>query len=139
MTFGAFSKDMAYKPMSEINTTPMVDVMLVLLIIFMVTVPLLTHDVPVNLPKTGSGMAEEKSGNVALSVNAAGQVFWDDVFVPEGRLAEKFQVAAQATPQPEIRLRADRDARYGVIAGIITAAQEAGLQRLGFITQPERQ
>ncbi len=136
--FGSFSKDAAYKPMSDINTTPMVDVMLVLLIIFMVTVPLLTHNVPVNLPQSGQGVSQDKPGSVALSVDAAGQVFWNDALLPEGALAARLQEAARQTPQPEVRLRADRDARYGVIAGIISEAQGAGLQRLGFVTQPER-
>lgn len=135
--FGVFNKEAAYRPMSEINTTPLVDVMLVLMIIFMVTMPLLTHRVAVNLPKTGSGVSEEKPSDVALSVNAEGKVFWNDELLPDGALAARLQQAAHQTPQPEVRLRADRDARYGVIAGIISEAQGAGLQRLGFITQPE--
>ncbi len=138
MSFGAFGKEAGFKPLSDINTTPMVDVMLVLLIIFMVTVPLLTHTVPVKLPKAGSGIAEEKPGSVDLSVDAKGLVYWDNKQVNDDGLAAKLKEAALKTPQPEVRLRADRESRYAVIAHIISTAQGAGLSRLGFLTEPEK-
>ena len=139
MTFGAFDQQNAHAPMNEINTTPLVDVMLVLLIIFIVTAPLLTHSIQINLPTAGSNATPEKPDIITLSLNSEGRLFWNDTPVNDNDLSERRAQASQKKPQPELRLRADRDTRYQRIAEIMTAAQKAGLQKLGFVSQPQPQ
>ena len=122
--------------MAEINMTPLVDVMLVLLIIFMVTAPLFTHAVRIDLPRAHSSPSVEKPENVALSIDAAGTVRWNEEGVDERLLAQRLAQAAARDPQPEMQLRADRDARYEVVARLLSQVQRAGLTRLGFVTDP---
>ena len=119
---------------SEINVTPLVDVMLVLLVIFILTVPVLTQSVGVDLPRA------DKVNTVAVtvSVNADGTVFWDGVPVDDAKLARVLQNAAQADPQPEIRLYGDRKAAYEHVVRVMAAAQKAGIEKLGFVTQPRQ-
>lgn len=137
MSFGAFDQQGAPAPMSEINTTPLVDVMLVLLIIFIITAPLLTHSIRVDLPATAGTSQPEKPDIVTLSLNAEGRLFWNDAPVDDAQLPQKLEAAAARKPQPEIHLRADRDTRYQKIAEIMSSAQKAGLQKLGFVSQPK--
>ena len=106
---------------STINTTPLVDVMLVLLIIFLITVPVVGHNVPLTLPKERNTVSEAKPGNINLSVNREGDVFWDERRMPDmPTLFEKLKIEAVKVPQPAVRLRGDQDARYEQI-GPITA------------------
>ena len=137
MSFGSFDQNGAYAPMSEINTTPLVDVMLVLLIIFIITAPLLTHSVPVNLPVTGSNVEPEKPDVITLSLNSEGKIFWNDVAISEQELPQRLEAASGHKPQPELHLRADRDTRYQKIVEIMSTAQKAGIQKMGFVSKPE--
>ena len=136
MAFGGFDNNRQGAPMSDINVTPMVDVMLVLLVIFIITAPLFTHAVKLDLPAAQSAPAPEKPDTVTLSINAAGDVFWNDAPVSQAELPTRMAAAAQKRPQPELQLRADKATRYEVIAQVMSAAQTNGLTKLGFVTDP---
>ena len=122
--------------MSEINMTPLVDVMLVLLIIFIITVPVLTHSVEVDLPRASNSPSETKPTTIQLAINAQGEVFWNEQKVSEAELAGKLNAAAAAKPQPEIHLRGDRTVAYEHVVKTMAAVQNAGLLKLGFVTEP---
>lgn len=141
MAFGGFNDNRQPAPMSEINVTPMVDVMLVLLVIFIITAPLFTHAIRLDLPSAAAVAAPEKPDTVTLSVDATGAIFWDNGAAPVtmDELNRRLASAAQKMPQPEIQLRADRSTRYEVIAQVMAAAQSSGLSRLGFVTDPNDQ
>ena len=125
------------RALSEINTTPLVDVMLVLLIVFMITIPVITHTVPVDLPKVKNVATETKPENVNLSVNRDGQVFWNQSLIPDTpALLERLKGAAVLKPQPEVHVRADESTRYEYVGRVILTAQRAGIQKFGFITEP---
>jgi len=124
------------QPMAEINTTPLVDVMLVLLIIFIVTAPLLTHGIRIDLPKAASSVHAEQPETVTLAVDREGRLFWNDAALSEADLENAMREAAARTPQPELQLRADRETRYQRLAELMSMARTAGLTRLGFVTDP---
>ena len=124
------------KTMSEINTTPLVDVMLVLLIVFMITIPVITHTVPVELPKVRNEATKTAPENVNLSVNKDGQVFWNQSLVDSATLLERLKTVAVIKPQPEVHVRADQKTRYEYVGRVILNAQRAGIQKVGFITEP---
>lgn len=124
------------EPMMDINTTPLIDVMLVLLIIFMVTMPVLTHAVKVKLPQAPSRPAEPAPAAVMLSIDAAGSLRWNDDVVDRAGLEQRLAAAARAPVPPEIRISADRDARYEPVAQTLAAAQRAGLTKVGMVTLP---
>ena len=124
--------------MSEINMTPLVDVMLVLLIIFMITIPVMQHAVPVDLPRASSTPQNVQPQTIHLAVDAAGAYHWNEEAVPDDALAARLAAAAQRQPQPELHIRADRAVRYERVAQALAAAQRAGLRRVGFVTEPER-
>jgi biopolymer transport protein ExbD len=128
--------DGADRPMAEINTTPLVDVMLVLLIIFMVTAPLFTHAVKVDLPRARSTINQERPETIALSIDRDGKVFWNNAPVEDDALPERLARAATIEPPPELHLRADRESRYEKVAQVLALAHAAGIQRIGFITDP---
>lgn len=122
-------------PMSEINVTPMVDIMLVMLIIFMITAPLMQHDVKVELPKTTlTAQPEERPAPLDLAIRKDGMLFLDDVLVSVDELDAKLRVAAQHQPQPPLRIRADRSIRFERIWEVMSTAKEAGMVHLGFVT-----
>jgi biopolymer transport protein ExbD len=123
--------------MNEINMTPLVDVMLVLLIIFIITVPVMKHSVNIDLPRATSTPQDTKPETVRLSVDAQGQYFWNEQQVPEADLQQRLQEAAARNPQPELHLRGDKEARYDKVAQALAAAQRAGLRKIGFITEPK--
>ena len=137
MAFGGFDQAGSNAPMSEINTTPLVDVMLVLLIIFMITAPLMTHAVKIDLPQASSTPAEDKPETISLSVDAEGLMFWNDAPLDKSALEQRLAEAAALDPQPELHLRADRETRYQTLAEVLSAARRNGVQRIGFVTQPE--
>jgi biopolymer transport protein ExbD len=139
MKFGAFDIQSTHTPMSEINTTPLVDVMLVLLIIFIVTAPLLTHSIRIDLPTAGSAVTPEKPDIITLSLNHEGALFWNNTPIAQNDLSQRLTEAGTHKPQPELHLRADRDTRYQRIAEIMTSAQKAGIQKLGFVSIPQSQ
>ncbi len=137
MAFGSFNEQGGgQQPMSEINVTPLVDVMLVLVIIFIITAPLLTHGIKIDLPKASSTANPEKPETVTLSLDEKGKVFWNDQPVADDQLPAMMAEAAKKQPQPELHLRADRETRYQKLAEIMSAARNAGLTKLGFVTDP---
>lgn len=122
--------------LAEINMIPLIDVMLVLLVIFIVTAPLLTHAVKVDLPKATSTPNLTQPDNVQLAIDAASQVFWNGEPVTAVQLAQHLAIAAARTPQPELHLRAERSTPYEKVAEVMAASARAGLSRIGFITEP---
>jgi biopolymer transport protein ExbD len=125
------------RAMSEINTTPLVDVMLVLLIVFMITIPVITHTVPVELPKVRNEALKTAPENINLSVNRDGQVFWNQSLIPDStQLLERLKGIAVIKPQPEVHVRADKETRYEHVGRVILTVQRAGIQKVGFITEP---
>ena len=122
---------------STINTTPLVDVMLVLLIIFLITIPVVTTSIPVTLPKERNEIRETKPENIVLSVDAHGRIYWNDLRIPNtNALIERLKKIAVLTPQPEVQIRGDGGANYDSIGRIIYACQRAGIAKVGFITEP---
>ncbi|MCK9636385.1 MAG: biopolymer transporter ExbD [Methylobacter tundripaludum] len=135
---GGFGGDNRHtQPMAEINTTPMVDVMLVLLVIFIITAPLLTHSIKIDLPQAGSQANPEKPDTVTLSIDAEGKLFWNDALFEQEELALRLETAAQKKPQPELHLRADKATNYQQLAMVMSAAQTVGIEKLGFVTEPK--
>ena len=124
--------------MSEINTTPLVDVMLVLLIVFMITIPVITQTVPVDLPKVRNEATKTKPENINISVNKDGQIFWNQSLVPDNAtLLERFATVAVMQPQPEVHVRADQHTQYQHVGRVIVDAQRKGILKVGFITEPD--
>jgi biopolymer transport protein ExbD len=122
---------------SAINTTPLVDVMLVLLIIFLITIPVVTTSIPVQLPKERVEVRETKPENIVLSVDAMGRIYWNDLRLPTtAALIERLKKIAVLTPQPEVQIRGDGAANYDSVGRIIYACQRAGIAKVGFITEP---
>ena len=136
MAFGGFNQGSERQPTSDINMVPLIDVMLVLLIVFMITAPLLTHSVKIDLPKAASQPNEEKPETIALAMDGEGQLFWNNAPLAAEVLKEKLAGAAAQQPQPELHLRADQNTRYQKIAEVMSAAREAGIEKMGFITVP---
>jgi biopolymer transport protein ExbD len=127
------------KPLSEINTTPLVDVMLVLLIIFLITVPVITQSVNVQLPKAANIPTQTKPENINIAVDADGNVFWNTGLVPNSdALLERLKAVAVMDPQPEIHVRGDKHTKYEHIGRVIVLCQRSGIQKVGFITEPDR-
>jgi biopolymer transport protein ExbD len=137
MAMSPFSSDEEDGMMSEINMTPLVDVMLVLLIIFLVTIPAINHAVKIDLPKASSQPADTKPAHVDVAVQADGTILWDDQKVDDATLNARIAQASQLTPQPEIHLRADRKVPYERVADVMSAAQAGGLSKIGFVTDPQ--
>jgi biopolymer transport protein ExbD len=123
--------------MSEINTTPLVDVMLVLLVIFIITAPLLTHAVKIDLPQASSQPLPEKPEVISIAIDGTGQMYWNDAPMVAGELTAKLRQAAKTKPQPELHIRADKETRYQVLADIMADAKNAGIEHLGFISTPK--
>ena len=122
---------------STINTTPLVDVMLVLLIIFLITIPVVVTSIPVQLPRESIEVRESKPENVIISVDRAGTIYWYDVRVPNvNTLVDRLKKVSVMKPQPEVQIRGDLDARYEGIGKIIYACQRAGITKVAFITEP---
>ncbi|MGF6958168.1 ExbD/TolR family protein [Paraburkholderia youngii] len=136
MAMSPFSDDDDQGLMNEINMTPLVDVMLVLLIIFLVTIPALQHAVRIDLPHASSQPEAVKPAHVDVAVQADGTVLWDGQPVTDDGLRARIAQAALATPQPELHLRADRKVPYERVAIVMSAAQSGGLTKLGFVTDP---
>jgi biopolymer transport protein ExbD len=135
MAMGSLSDDTDdFNP--EINTTPLVDVMLVLLIIFIITMPVVNHAVKVNLPHANSQPAELKPDNIELSITANGQMSWNGQAIDEVALRERIAVAAAQQPVPALHLRAERSTPYERVAQLMSTAQAGGLTQIGFVTEP---
>jgi biopolymer transport protein ExbD len=137
MSFGGFNDKQNLAPMADINVTPMVDVMLVLLVIFIITAPLFTHAIKLDLPSAQSAPAPEKPETISISINGEGKIFWGNDAIEQGDMSIKLAAAAQKKPQPELQLRADKATRYEVIAQVMAAAQTNGLSKIAFVTEPK--
>lgn len=137
MAFGAFNHHRQKEAMADINVTPMVDVMLVLLVIFILSAPMFTHAVKLDLPKAQAAAAPQQPDAVRISIDAAGTVYWNEAALKADELAQHLASAAQREPQPELQLRADRATRYEAVAQLMAAAQEQGLTKLVFVTEPK--
>ena len=125
--------------MAEINVTPLVDVMLVLLIIFMITTPMMSHKVKVDLPvKTVTAAEDEKATPMTLAIDDAGQMYLDDALIDQRGLEDRLRREALRTPQPMIELRADKTTQYKQIAEAMATVKNAGIRKLGFITEPNK-
>jgi len=137
MAFGGFSNEGEGKPMAEINMIPLIDVMLVMLVIFIITAPLLTHAVKVDLPKASSAPNLTRPDNIQLALDAEGRIWWNGELVEEAGLEARMRAAAALSPQPEVHLRADGGLAYRKVATLLAAAARTGLVRIGFVTEPQ--
>ena len=135
MAFG--TQDETDEVMNEINMTPFVDVMLVLLIIFIITVPVMKHAVNVELPRASSEREQIKPETVRLSVQADGTYYWNEAQVSDEALSALLHAEAAKNPQPDLHIRGDKAVRYERVAQALAAAQQAGLRKIGFITEPK--
>jgi biopolymer transport protein ExbD len=124
--------------LSEINMVPLIDVMLVLLIIFLVTAPLITHSVNFDLPRASSAPQAQKPDAVRLAVNDVGDLYWNDQLLTDDELRARLREIAALTPQPEVHLHADRNTRYQRLAEVMAEVHNAGLTKLGFVTLPNQ-
>ncbi|RKE34315.1 biopolymer transport protein ExbD [Paraburkholderia sp. BL23I1N1] len=134
MAFGGLEKKQTAAPMAEINMTPLIDVMLVLLVIFIITAPLFTHAIRLDLPKVAAAPARQTPQTISLSIDAAGKLYWNGSVITLQQMRTRFVEAGKEVDQPEIQLSAERSTRYEVIAQVMGAAQQAGLERIGFVT-----
>ena len=136
MSFGRLERPQSAQPISEINVTPLVDVMLVLVVIFILTAPLLTSAIKLDLPQSAAAKPAQASRALTLVVDRAGQIFLADQPITPERLAQQLRQAAQANPDTELRLRADAQVPYGRIVEVMGVAHQAGLHRIGFVADP---
>jgi len=136
VAFGGFGRAGAQAPMAEINMIPLVDVMLVLLVIFIVTAPLLTHAVKLDLPKAASQPNLTRPEHVQVAIDAGGRVYWNGEALDRSGWRSRMDAAAGQSPQPELHIRADGAVPYRAVAQLTADAARAGLTRLGFITDP---
>ena len=125
--------------MVEINTTPLVDIMLVLLIIFLITVPVVTHSIPVALPHEVNQPTKTRPDNIVIAVDKDGEVYWnDDKLADNAALLAKLEARSGGDPQPEVHIRADKDVRYEFVGRVVVDCQRAGIAKVGFIVEPDR-
>ena len=133
MSFGRLDRAVGSQPMSDINMTPLIDVMLVLVVIFIITAPLLASSIKLDLPKTDVAKAGDTPKSVTVVLDAAGQTYLKDLPVGLDELAHQLTLSARANPQTEVLLRADKSVPYGRIVEVMGAAQKSGLNRIGFV------
>jgi len=137
MAFGGFdNKGSGSHAMSEINMVPLIDAMLVLLVIFIITAPLLAHSIRINMPQVSAEQVQEDPKVIDLAIDDKGQLFWDEKPVFLDDLQARFGAEATKKPQPEIRIRADLNTRYETLAKVMASARRSGLGRIGFVTTP---
>ncbi|MEP6608992.1 MAG: biopolymer transporter ExbD [Burkholderiaceae bacterium] len=137
MAFGSFEHQSgSTQPMSEINVTPLVDVMLVLLVIFIITAPLLSYAIKLDLPNDPASAAESLPSTITLSIDAEGKVYVESQPMSDDQLRAHFSAAAKASPPPEVHVRADKATRYERVSFVMSSAQQAGLSKIGFVTEP---
>ena len=136
MAIGSFNGRGHQTPLADMNVVPLVDVMLVLLVIFIVTAPLLTHSVRIDLPKASSSANITKPEHIEFGIREDGDLFWNGEKLTLADLGPRLAAAAQRQPQPELHIRADRNARYESVALVMSVAAKAGLTRIGFVTDP---
>ena len=136
MAFGRLERSSGSEPMSDINMTPLIDVMLVLLVIFLVTAPLLAGSIRLDLPQTEAALPQDVPPAVQVVVDKAGTAYLDERPVTAGQLAERLAQIAQRNPDAELQLRADRTVPYGRVVEVMGIAQQAGLERIAFVAEP---
>jgi biopolymer transport protein ExbD len=136
MAFGSFDRKNGSAPMAEINMVPLIDVVLVLLVIFIVTAPLMTHAVKLDLPKAVSQADIQKPEKIEFSINATGDLFWNGQPLSREDAQAKFLEAGQKRPQPEVYLRADQGVAYRFVAETLADASKAGLSKVAFVSDP---
>ena len=137
MTVGQDVENAEQEVMAAINTTPLVDVMLVLLIIFLITIPVVVQQVPVELPKERNEVTQTKPENIVIAVNKDGDIFWNMEYMRDTKaLFEKLKTIAVLQPQPEVHIRGDSEARYESVGRVVATAQRASILKIGFITEP---
>jgi biopolymer transport protein ExbD len=137
MTVGQGIEDAEQEVMAAINTTPLVDVMLVLLIIFLITIPVVIQQIPMELPKERNQVTQTKPENIVIAVNKDGDVFWGMEYMKDSRaLFDKLKKVAVQVPQPEVHIRADENARYESVGRVVATCQRASILKIGFITEP---
>ena len=137
MAFASFDSRHASAPMAEINMVPLIDVMLVLLVIFIVTAPLLTHAVKLDLPQASSAVNPPVPNKVEFAIDADGALYWNGEAVSRAVAAERLTAAGRRQPQPEIHLRADQAVAYRAVAQTLADAARAGLTKVGFVSEPD--
>ena len=137
MAFGGFDSGAEHKPMAEINMIPLIDVMLVLLVIFIITAPLLTHSVRIDLPKAANRPTDSRPSNVQLAIGSDGTVHWNGEAVDRSGLRVRLAAASHIDPQPELHLRVDRTTQYQKVAEVMADAAKAGLSKIGFVSDPK--
>lgn len=138
MAFGKLSDDGDDQPLSEINMIPMIDVMLVLLIVFMITAPLLTNAVKLELPEASSQLNQPEKEDITLAIDDTGKIYWNDKEVDEAALLAQMETAGKAEGElPEIQLRIDKRVEYGIIARVMAQASQHGLHKIAFVSQPD--
>ena len=135
MAFGRLQRSASAQPMSDINMTPLIDVMLVLLVIFMITAPLMTSSLKLDLPRTEGAKPTDAAQFVTLAIDPQGRFFWGDELVSNDVLRLRVREAAVRNPATEVQLRADKSVTYGRVAELIGIVQEGGLSRVGFVTE----
>lgn len=135
MSFGSFNSQQ-HQVKAEINVVPLVDVMLVLLVIFIITAPLLTHSVKIDLPKASNTPNITKPEHIELAIREDGSLYWNGEFITKAGLADRFVYEAKKEPQPELHIRADRLVSYEKVAQVMSVAAKTGLLRIGFVTEP---
>jgi len=136
MAFGGFHRSGADAPMAEINMIPLIDVMLVLLVIFIITAPLLTHSVKIDLPKATSTPNITRADNIQLGIKNDGALYWNGESVDTPELVRRMAAAGKLDPQPEVHIRADATVQYGIVARVMAAAARSGLTKIGFVSDP---
>ncbi len=134
MAFG--TQDETDDVMNEINMTPLVDVMLVLLIIFIITVPVMKHSIDIDLPQASSRPQDAKPETIRLSVDAQGAFYWNESRIQDEDLSRLLKIESAKQPQPELHIRGDKAVRYERVAQAMAAAQQSGLRKIGFVTEP---
>ena len=135
MAFG--TQDESDEVMNEINMTPLVDVMLVLLIIFIITIPVMKHAVNIDLPRATNQPEDAKPQTVRLSVASDGSYYWNEAKIDDETMAQRLKEEGAKDPQPELHIRGDKDVRYERVAQAMAAAQQAGVRKIGFVTEPK--
>ena len=138
MAFGRLERTQGPQPMSDINMTPLVDVMLVLVVIFIITAPLMANSIRLDLPRTDAAKPNEAPKFITVALDKSGQTFLDDKPATLQQMAQRFAEAARQNPETEIQLRADQAVPYGRVVEVMGAAQKAGLNRIGFVAAPDQ-
>lgn len=138
MALGDFDNQSRSAPMAEINMVPLIDVMLVLLVIFIITAPLLTHAVKIDLPRAASHPNPTRADNVQLAITAEGAILWNGEAVGREELRRRMAAAGKLEPRPELHLRVERTVQYQAVAEVMADAAKAGISRIGFVTDPRQ-